>query len=255
MIDLVVYFLVGMVAAFLGSLSGTGGGFMAVPALYYLGLPPPSAIATSKFMVFINSIVSIYAYLRDARFSPKLYFSVAASMTPMAYLGAYLVAVIPQRLLVVIVSMILLVGSLRLLLMGDAGRNGRSRGFALGRRPHILGAASGGAAGLIAGLTGLGGGIVTVPAFIYLMNLEIHSSVSLSMACIAPSSFSSVIRHAVDGIILWDVAVPLGAGAVLGGWIGPKISLRLSERMLGKMVGALIAAAALRMLIQVILEI
>lgn len=110
----------GIIAAFLGSISGTGGGFVAIPVLYYLGLPPHSAIAASKFMVFVNSAISIIVYLRDVKFPPKLYFSVAAPMAPMAYLGAYLVVIIPQRLLIVIVGTTLLTGCIRLLLTGGA---------------------------------------------------------------------------------------------------------------------------------------
>lgn len=253
MMDLAIYFLVGVVAAFLGSMSGLGGGFIAVPALYYLGLPLSSAIAVSKVMVFLNSVVSVYEYSREIRFFPRLYLSVVILMVPMAYLGAYLVIVIPQRLLLILVSIILLATSLRILFLRGERKDGRKGSKTSDHGTYLLGAISGGVAGLTAGLTGLGGGVVNVPAFIYLLNLDIHSSVSLSMACILPSSLSSVIRHAIDEIILWEATIPLSAGALLGGWIGPRVSLKLSGRSLRKIVAAIIAIAVLRILIQAVL--
>ena len=55
-----VYWFIGVVATLLGSMSGLGGGFLSVPLLYYIGVSMPVAVATSKFMVFINSIISTY---------------------------------------------------------------------------------------------------------------------------------------------------------------------------------------------------
>jgi len=255
LIDLAAYFLIGLIAALLGSMVGLGGGFVAVPALYYLGLPPPVAIAVSKVMVFANSGVSAYRYSQEIRLPSRIYLSVIALMIPMAYLGAYLVVVIPQRLLIIIVGAVLLMGSLRIILSESERESGKRSSRISSHRTYLLGAMSGGLAGLVAGLTGLGGGIVNVPAFIYLLNLDIHTSVSLSMACILPSSLSSVIRHVIDGIILWRAAIPLSVGALFGGWIGPKISLKLSRKKLRKVVGTVIAIAVLRILLQAVLEV
>ena len=255
MIDLATYFLIGLIAALLGSMTGLGGGFVAVPALYYLGLPPPTAIAVSKVMVFANSGASTYRYSRAIKLPMKLYLSVITLMIPTAYLGAYLVVVIPQRLLIIVVGLVLLAGSLRIILSEGEKKVEKIGSRMSSRKAYFFGAISGSSAGVIAGLTGLGGGIVNVPAFIYLLDLDVHTAVSLSMACILPSSFSSVVRHIIDGIILWRAAIPLSAGALFGGWIGPRISLRLSRRKLRKVVGAMIAVAVLRILLQAILQV
>ncbi|MDO5656799.1 MAG: sulfite exporter TauE/SafE family protein [Paracoccus sp. (in: a-proteobacteria)] len=88
-------------------------------------------------------------------------------------------------------------------------------------------AAIGGFAGVLAGLLGVGGGIVLVPAFFYLFSAAGYGSDSLMQICLATSlatiivtSARSVLAHhrrgAVDWQILRDWAVWIAAGAVAG---------------------------------------
>jgi uncharacterized membrane protein YfcA len=85
----------------------------------------------------------------------------------------------------------------------------------------------GGFAGLVAGLLGVGGGIVLVPAFFYLFSALGYGSAQLMQVCLATSlatiivtSARSVQSHnrkgAVDWAILRGWALWIGAGAVLG---------------------------------------
>ena len=248
----VLYFFVGLVASLLGSMAGLGGGFLAVPTLYYLGFPISSAVATSKFMVLVNSIVSTYRYSKKIRNPVKLYVAVVVPMIAAAYLGAYLVAVAPRRVLAIVVGGVLLAGSLRMIVEQGEARKAEGKALA-GDEFYVLGALSGAASGLVAGLTGLGGGIVNVPVFIYVLGLTSHSAVSLSMACILPAAVASTIRHAVDQLVVWNAALPLGLGAVVGGWIGPRIALKLSREKLRKVIGVILFAAVLRIVVQAVL--
>ncbi len=247
-----LYFLVGLMASFLGSMAGLGGGFLAVPTLYYLGLPISNAVATSKFMVFINSLTSTYRYSRRLKNPVKLYLAVVTPMTVTAYLGAYLAATTPKKILALIVGLVLLAGSTRMLL--EKGEKRGEKKLVDERRVYVLGAFLGTISGIISGLTGLGGGVVNVPAFIYVLNLPVHNSASLSMACILPAAISSTIRHAIDRLIVWKAAIPISLGAVVGGWLGPKTALKLSKEKLRKIIGAILFAAVLRMILQAIFE-
>ncbi len=82
-------------------------------------------------------------------------------------------------------------------------------------------------AGVLAGLLGVGGGIVIVPALYHVFGyLEIdpavrmHLAVGTSLATIIPTSIRSVLSHkkkgAVDGALLKSWAAPLFVGVLLG---------------------------------------
>ncbi len=247
-----VYWFIGVVATLLGSMSGLGGGFLSVPLLYYIGVSMPIAVATSKFMVFINSIISTYRYIEKIKLPLNLYIAVVVPMIITAYLGAFLVAILPVNILSTIIGLILFVSALRMLLQRN--NTGRSTSQKQGLSMYIQGAFSGALAGFVAGISGLGGGVVNVPVFIYILGLDPHLAVSLSMACIIPSSISSVIRHIIDGLIDWSIGIPLSIGALIGGWIGPRIALRMKKEKLVKIIGGVMIIATLRIIIESIIK-
>ncbi|MEQ8517323.1 MAG: sulfite exporter TauE/SafE family protein [Chromatocurvus sp.] len=83
------------------------------------------------------------------------------------------------------------------------------------------------AAGVLAGMLGVGGGIVIVPALYHLFAylqidpaLQIHLAVGTSLATIIPTSLRSLIGHARRGAVDWTLmrgwAWPILAGVVLG---------------------------------------
>jgi len=247
LLEELLYFLIGTVASFLGSMAGLGGGSIAIPALYCFGLGIEYIIASSKFMVLITSAVSTYRYSKKLRIPLRLYSTIAAPMITTSYLGAYLVTVIPSNLLTIIVGCALLVAAARAAMEGEGSEQVEEYER---RKDYFLGALSGSIAGIVAGVTGLGGGVVNVPMFLYLLKLPVHMVVSLSMACTLPAALSSTARHVIDGIIAWKTAIPLSFGAILGAWFGPNIALRLSKRKLRKIIGILLMIVVLRMIIQ-----
>lgn len=236
--------VIGLVASLLGSMAGLGGGFLSIPLLLYLGIEPHLVIGSTKFMVLINSGVSICRYIRRVKFPYKLYITIVVPMILSAYIGAYLVVLSSSEILMLVISTVLLAGSLRILLGSEkiGYRN------TIIHRKYYIGFLSGILAGFIAGITGLGGGVVNMPIFINILNLEPHIAVSLSMACIFPSAISSTARHLIDNVIDWNITLPLSIGAVIGGFIGPRISLGLEKEKLRKIIGLLIFLAMIRTL-------
>ncbi len=244
MLDIILYFIIGFTASLLGSMAGLGGGFLAIPLLLYLGVEPRLVVGSAKFMVLINSIVSTSRYLGKLKFPYKLYISIAVPMIITAYIGAYFAAITPKEVLLLILGSILMVGSIRLIL----GNEAYVTTTRITRDKYYIGILSGAFAGFVAGVTGLGGGVVNMPIFINILKLDPHTAVSLSMACILPSAFSSVIRHFIDHIIEWQIAVPLGIGAVIGGFTGPRLAISISKAKLKKIIGVLILLATIRIL-------
>lgn len=108
---------------------------------------------------------------------------------------------------------------------------------------------TGAAAGLLNGLFGAGGGMVVVP-MLHKDGLPEERAHATSIAVILPlSALSSVLYLSLGHIGLSDALwfIPLGlAGAVLGGWILP----RIQTVWLHRIFGALVLYSAVRLLLQ-----
>lgn len=111
-------------------------------------------------------------------------------------------------------------------------------------------------AGLLAGILGIGGGIVLVPGlFFYLksQNLapgaEMPFALGTSLACIVPTALSSVRSHAKMDNVCWDVLKRLAPGLLIGGVIGGWLADRLDSLLLEKIFGVLCLLLAIRIFI------
>jgi uncharacterized membrane protein YfcA len=87
----------------------------------------------------------------------------------------------------------------------------------------VIGALS----GLLAGLFGIGGGVIIVPALVFLFKETgmapgwiAHLAVGTSLAAIVGTGLASTLAHHRCGGVRWDLVVRLGAGLVLGAGCG-----------------------------------
>jgi uncharacterized membrane protein YfcA len=115
----------------------------------------------------------------------------------------------------------------------------------------LIYAATGAAAGLLAGLFGVGGGLIMVPALALVLSWQglgpgvlMQVAVGTSLGVIAATSVSSMLAHHRRGGVLWPVfarLVPgLAAGAVAGAFVAHALPGEVLRRIVG--VGALAVA-------------
>lgn len=114
----------------------------------------------------------------------------------------------------------------------------------------VLGIAS----GVLAGLLGIGGGMILVPFLAYLMAQQgvpaehvVHASIATSLAIIVFTSISSMRAHHKAGAVRWDIVKYLTPGILLGGFIGSKIVSYLPTRELALVFGAFVLFSAYQM--------
>lgn len=119
----------------------------------------------------------------------------------------------------------------------------------------LLYLAIGASAGLLAGLLGVGGGLIIVAALAWLLPLRgfapehvMHVALATSLASIVLTSVSSARAHARRGSVLWPSVRALAPGLVLGGAAGAQLASYLPSSALRLFVAGycLVAAAQLR---------
>ena len=105
-------------------------------------------------------------------------------------------------------------------------------------------------AGALSGLLGIGGGLILVPLFHYLLKMDIHLAIGTSLAIIVPTALVGTARHVAHQYVDWKILVLAGIFSVLGALIGAGISVNLDATLLRKIFGAFLFFIALKMLFQ-----
>jgi uncharacterized membrane protein YfcA len=116
---------------------------------------------------------------------------------------------------------------------------------------------TGSVAGVLAGLFGVGGGLIMVPALALVLPhrglpdaVYMQVAIGTSLAVISLTSLSSARAHHARGAVRWDVVLRFAPGLVLGALVGAAIADLLDGAALERIVGAGALAVALQMLLQ-----
>ncbi len=104
-------------------------------------------------------------------------------------------------------------------------------------------------AGVLSGLVGIGGGIIIVPALIYLLGYGQHEAQGTSLGLLLlPIGIFAVLNYYRKGFIDMK-AIGIMAGAFLiGGLLGSKLSLSISDILLKKIFAVSLIVIAVKML-------
>ncbi len=112
----------------------------------------------------------------------------------------------------------------------------------------------GACAGLVAGLFGVGGGLIIVPVLVFSFELQgmspevlTHVAVGTSLATIIVTSISSILTHHHKGGVIWPLFWPLAAGICLGAILGVKTAGRLSGSSLQLVIGCFAIIIAMQL--------
>lgn len=109
-------------------------------------------------------------------------------------------------------------------------------------------------AGLVAGLLGVGGGIIVVPVLIMVFeaqafapDLLTHMAIGTSLGTILFTSLSSVFNHHKLGAVRWDLFRLMSPGIVLGAVLGVFTVLQIDGALLKRLIGVFAILVAIKM--------
>ena len=112
----------------------------------------------------------------------------------------------------------------------------------------LLGVGIGALTGLLAALCGVGGGLIMVPAFVFLMALDQKSAVATSLAVIIAVSLISTGKYAAASLVKWQVVLPVVIGASVTAWFATDWLKHLSNETLARVFAVVMILVGLRML-------
>ena len=100
-------------------------------------------------------------------------------------------------------------------------------------------------AGILSGLVGLGGGVIIVPALVFILGFSQHQATGTSLGILLlPAGIFAVINYYQKGLIDVRVVLLIFVGFLAGGWLGSKISLSINETTLKKVFAVVLLLIA-----------
>ena len=105
-------------------------------------------------------------------------------------------------------------------------------------------------AGIVGGSLGLGGGIIIVPALVFIMGFTQHDAQGTSLAVLLfPIGILGVINYAKNDYVNFKFAIVLIIAFVLGSYLGSEISVNLPAKTLKKIFGIFMLIISIKMII------
>ena len=104
-------------------------------------------------------------------------------------------------------------------------------------------------AGFAAGLLGVGGGIVMVPALVLVLGFDQHVAQGTSLVVIIPAALAGSVTHYRNGRVSVRDAALLAAGGIGGALVGSISALSVDDTVLRRLFGAFLLVVAAQMVL------
>ena len=241
-----IMYIAGYLASILIGLSlgliGGGGSILTVPVLVYLfGIDPILGTAYSLFIVGVTSVIGSISYSRHSLVDVRtaIIFGLP-SIVAVFLTRAYLVPAIPQEVLrlgdlIIDRGMMLMLLFAILMLVASIGmirpttKSPKSPQSVLTHRkyPYTLILIEGLVVGSLTGLVGAGGGFLIIPALVILGRLPMKQAIGTSLVIISAKSLLGFLGESGLRDLDWGFLLSVTAFAILGIFLGMKLSHRI----------------------------
>jgi uncharacterized membrane protein YfcA len=219
----------GLASGLLAGLLGIGGGTLLVPILIALHYSYPQSVATSILAIVMTSVSGSLQNWRMGYLKLDQVILLGLPGTFTALVGAHLASELPRYSLEAAFGVLLLLNiyltNLRQKL-ADRSETHHSTKIS----PFIACLLTGGAAGFLAGLFGVGGGVILVPLQMLFLGEKIKVAIQTSLGAIVITSVAAFIGHWHEGNVLFLPGVILGIGGLLGVQASTRYLPKLSDR-------------------------
>ncbi len=243
------YVLVGIVAGYFSGLFGIGGGFIMVPLLtFLLGFPVKRAAATSLAAIFLTAIAGVIGYAINDGVVWAAAIALSVGSVVGSFIGARLLQVIPQRVIIWIYVILLTVLAVRLLWSSES-----STDTWIVSPWWVVGLiAVGLVAGVMAGLLGVGGGIMVVPILIGFFGLTTFDAKGSSLFMQIPAALVGTLTNMRFGMVDLKAGAFIGVVAALVSYAGVVTSAILPSELANILFAAVMAYTAVQFAVRAV---
>jgi uncharacterized protein len=221
---------------------GQAGGSAYLAAMAVLGVAPDLMKPTALSLNIIVSVITTIRFCRAGWFSWAVFWPFAVTSIPFGAVGGALS--LPGSLYSTIIGLLLLFAAYRLFFYAPPP-DPASR-----RAPLVLALVCGASIGFVAGLTGIGGGILLSPLLLFARWATPRQGAGVSAAFILVNSVAGLAGHMVVLGPLPTTIVPWAIAAALGAVFGSEAGLRgFAERTFRRLLAVALAVAGVKLLV------
>lgn len=245
MIYLILLFIIGILAGFLGALLGIGGGIIIVPSLTlisYFHMTIHQAIAISMTGVLATSLGGTTRFISEGLTDLKLGTLLMLGTTSGAITGSLLSHTLKSNVLEMIFPVVLFYASYEML--KNQYKNNEHD------NPHshpVISIGLAFVAGIFAGVFGVGGGAINVSVMHLVMNAPIKIATATSNFMIGPTASSATFVYLLKGTINLFAAVPVVLGVFTGARISSNMLKNINTLLLKRIFVVVMIIIALEM--------
>ncbi|GHF64085.1 sulfite exporter TauE/SafE family protein [Seohaeicola zhoushanensis] len=274
----------GGLVGILSGMFGVGGGFLITPLLFFVGIPPAVAVATSANQIVASSFSAILAHFRRKTVDLKMGMVLLAGGLVGSGLGVILfnyLKSIGQVDLMVRLCYVLFLGVVGLLMFIESVNAIRKSRQPIGPRkpssrrhkswiyampvkirfrtsglyisvfpPLLIGLL----VGALAAVMGVGGGFIMVPAMIYLLGMPTKVVVGTSLfQIIFVAAFTTMLHAVTNHTVDTVLAVLLLLGGVIGAQFGTQFAMRLKAEQLRVLLALLVLLVCGKLALELLL--
>lgn len=239
--NLLILIAGGLCSGVLAGFLGIGGGTILVPLLVTLGYMPVQAVATSSLAIVITSISGSIQNWRMGVLDLKKVFYLGVPSLLTAQLGVYIASNVAAYILLFAFGLLLWLNiylvELRKQVVAQKQReaieDSENSVTTINKplNPVVAKIATGGIAGVLAGLFGIGGGVIMVPMQMLLLEEPIKVAIQTSLGVIVITAIAATFGHYLAGNVLFLQGLILGGGGLVGAQISTRFLPQLSEKV------------------------
>jgi hypothetical protein len=232
---------------------GQGGGSVYSPLLILLGYSILLSTSTSLVLNLITSLSAGYIFYRRKMIDFKTSLIFAPGIAVGAFAGGALSqSVDSTALLWLFVIFLLGVGARMIYSYWERDRVEGKPPESFSAAMYALIAVVGLAVGVIAGLLGVGGGILIVPFMVYVCKYPTKLAAGSSHLIISISALAGILGHLTSHRLDLPLIVVTGIAVLLGGNLGARISMKFKPGMIKAGLGLIMWAFAAQLLVNLL---
>ena len=213
--------IAGFVAAFMDASVG-GGGLVSTPFLLGMGIPVPFALGTNKMASAMGSAMSVFSFWRAGKINAlawkSMFFSFAGSA-----LGAYVVYLLPQKLMKNIIVVLLVLVAIYTYRRKDWGDNSVLQKIDTGVLVKSILIAS--VLGFYDGFFGPGTGSFLIFSFLFL-GLDFVTAAGNAKVLNFASGLGGLFSFAMSGTVIWSYGLLMGICMITGAFFGSRLAIK-----------------------------
>ncbi len=211
-----IFFIIA-IASFLFAMLGLGGGMVYVPVLSWAGFDMVTvAIPLGLLLNGLNTLLVLIPFARKKLVDWKGGAVMAIAALVAAPLGAMTSDLVPVKTLKILFAAMVIIAAVRMIWVS---KNPEPEQMISLKKRSIIGLFTGGFAGFIGGMLGLGGGFIIAP-ILMAMGYKTKEAAATTAFVVTFSSFSGYFGHMAQGEMNWTLTIAVVIAVIIGSQLG-----------------------------------